>query len=557
MSRKLTTEEWVARARAKHGDTYDYSETVYEKAHVPLKVICRKHGPFTQLPQPHMAASSETACPTCFRGWNGRRQALSTDEFVRRAREVHGEKYDYSDAVYVNSTTKVKVRCPDHGPFYPAPSNHLSRASGCPKCARELTGDRCRLSLKDFIGKAQAVHGTKYDYSKVVYRGNHVDVEIVCPVHGDFWQEPVSHWAGCGCKKCSFANAPGYPKRSPESVLQELQRVHGSKYVPVIETYKAVRFPMTMQCPKHGPWEALTSNLLNGTGCPRCQTSKPQERVAELVDELTDGQCLHNTRKQIDGLELDVYVPGKKVAIEVNGIFWHSTASPRGSKDFEWAKTHQLEKLKACEREGIHLIHFYDDEIRRKWTAVNYQIRWALGRGPHVRGTTSIYRVMRRDAWPFHSTYGLGGKPEGLTMGLYTEDDEPMLMVSAGRPKEGVSQISRITIKTYQQGGLREVLDALRQTLNCDSFEFLEEARLNCRDLYLEAGFEDQGTSEPIFFCQKGSRRVPVETLSFSDFPAKKGDDYDESKTPLENWVDMGLSCVYNCGLTKWTLTPQ
>lgn len=554
MSRKLTTEEWVVRAKAKHGETFDYTETAYIDSHANLTVRCRRHGPFEQVPPVHLRSSTETACPECYKEWNGRRCASTVDEFVQKAEAIHGKLYDYSRVVYVNSQTKVELGCAVHGPFMVTPGNHLSRSSGCPKCAHKVTGDRCRMGLEDFLLKSREVHGDKYGYSGVEYKGNHVTVEIECSRHGAFWQQPSDHWNGHGCPKCGYENAPGSPKRSPDSVLRELLRVHGTRYTPLMHTYTAVRHFMAMKCHKHGDWKARAGNLLAGRGCPRCQTSKPQERVAELVDELTDGQCLHNTRKQIGGLELDVYVPSKKVAIEVNGIFWHSTASPRGTKDFEWAKSHQWEKLKACEREGIHLVHFYDDEVRRKWAAVNYHIRWALGRGIHVRGTTNIYRVMQKDAGPFHSIYGLGAKPKGITMGLYTEDDEPMLMVSAGLPENGISKISRITVKTYQQGGLREVLEALKQTLNCDSFEFLSEARLNYRDLYVEAGFEDQGTSDPSFFCQKGSRRIPVGMLSLKDFSANKKDNYDDSKTPLENWVDMGLSCVYDCGLTKWTL---
>lgn len=125
------------------------------------------------------------------------RSRITPDEFVRRAKEKHKDKYSYAKTNYVLSNSKVIITCPAHGDFEQTPSNHLA-GSGCPVCNK---GRPC-LTTGEFIVKAKAKHGDKYDYSKVVYVNSHTKVTITCPVHGDFEQIPLRHLHGNGCQLC-------------------------------------------------------------------------------------------------------------------------------------------------------------------------------------------------------------------------------------------------------------------------------------------------------------------------------------------------------------------
>ena len=60
-----------------------------------------------------------------------------------------------------------------------------------------------KLTTEEFIAKAKAVHGNRYDYSKVVYVNTQTKVCIICKEHGEFWQKPKNHLCGNGCVKCS------------------------------------------------------------------------------------------------------------------------------------------------------------------------------------------------------------------------------------------------------------------------------------------------------------------------------------------------------------------
>ena len=123
---------------------------------------------------------------------------LTTEEFVRRAKAIHGDKYDYSKVVYQKKDSKVCIICPKHGEFWQTPHNH-SRGQKCPKCALENK----TMTTEKFISKAQAIHGNMYNYSKVNYIDTKTKVCIICPIHGEFWQRPDIHLRGSICPKCS------------------------------------------------------------------------------------------------------------------------------------------------------------------------------------------------------------------------------------------------------------------------------------------------------------------------------------------------------------------
>lgn len=135
-------------------------------------------------------------------------------DFVAKANELHGNKYDYSKVVYVNSRTKVSIICPIHGTFEQLPSSHLS-GNGCPKCARIYTDEHRQhlaessrksrgMTTEEWIARARQVHGDKYDYSQTIYINQRTNVNIICPVHGLFSQKADSHIRGFGCKLCGY-----------------------------------------------------------------------------------------------------------------------------------------------------------------------------------------------------------------------------------------------------------------------------------------------------------------------------------------------------------------
>ena len=115
---------------------------------------------------------------------------LDTNTFIKKVKQIHGNKYDYSLVEYTNSKTKVKIICNEHGIFEQLLNSHYHH--GCKKC-----GDKNRtkkIKLTDFIKKAKEMHGNKYDYSLVEYINNKTKVKIICLDHGIFEQIPQHHY---------------------------------------------------------------------------------------------------------------------------------------------------------------------------------------------------------------------------------------------------------------------------------------------------------------------------------------------------------------------------
>ena len=126
---------------------------------------------------------------------------LSNYDFIEKAIQVHGDKYDYSKVEYINAQTKVCIICPEHGEFYQKPYNHLN-GNGCPFCAKH------KWNTDSFINEAKRIHGDKYDYSKTKFKNTREKVCIIChdlDRHGneigEFWQYPLTHLNGCGCER--------------------------------------------------------------------------------------------------------------------------------------------------------------------------------------------------------------------------------------------------------------------------------------------------------------------------------------------------------------------
>ena len=124
---------------------------------------------------------------------------LTTEEFISKAREVHGDRYDYSKVEYKNAKTKVKIICPIHGVFEQSPDAHL-HGQGCQDCGY----DSNKLNQESFIEKAKEKHNDFYDYSKVDFKDKNDKVCIICPRHGEFWQTPYIHLKKHGCTKCGI-----------------------------------------------------------------------------------------------------------------------------------------------------------------------------------------------------------------------------------------------------------------------------------------------------------------------------------------------------------------
>ena len=263
--KKMNKEEFIKKAREVHGSKYDYSKVEYSNSKTKVCIICPGHGEFFQSSNAHLQGKG---CPKCGINIRIEKTKMSTAEFIAKAQEIHGNKYDYSKTEYSNSRTKVCIICPDHGEFWQTPTLHL-QGNGCPKCS-----GKNKLTTEEFIEKARKVHGDKYDYSKVDYKNNHTKVCIICPDHGEFWQTPSNHLKKQGCPKCGFTIRNEKNTMTTEEFIAKAREVHGSKYDYSKSEYQNCNVKVCIICPEHGEFWQLPSSHLSGRGCPKCINRK-------------------------------------------------------------------------------------------------------------------------------------------------------------------------------------------------------------------------------------------------------------------------------------------
>ena len=256
MSAKLTTQEFIDRARAVHGDKYGYAFSVYQSARQKVIIKCPEHGIFNQVPVSHL---SGRGCPKCSSNFSD-----TVNSFIEKAKCVHGCKYDYSFVEYLNSKTKVIIVCQRHGSFDQTPSNHLL-GQGCPKCGTENASSSTKSNVIDFIRKSEITHDDKYDYSEVNYLNANTKVKIKCKNHGFFTQTPNSHLNGRGCPNCG-----GKIIHTINSFIKQAKSVHGDKYDYSDVKYKNAKTKVKITCKTHGSFFQTPHNHCRGNGCPGC-----------------------------------------------------------------------------------------------------------------------------------------------------------------------------------------------------------------------------------------------------------------------------------------------
>lgn len=260
---RLTTEQFISEAKSVHGDKYDYSKVEYKNNSTKICIICPEHGEFWQNPANHLKGFGCAKCSGMAK--------ITTEEFIEKAKTIHGDKYDYSKTKYVNAKTKICIICPEHGEFWKLPYVHL-KGQRCTLCSNRKLGDKKRRTVEEFITKAKEVHGDRYDYSKVNYINTHTKVCIICPEHGEFWQEPNVHInQRCGCPYCF-----GKIKSSKEEFIRKAKEVHGDKYDYSKVEYVNAHTKVCIICPEHGEFWQTPNGHLSGKGCENCHyTTKP------------------------------------------------------------------------------------------------------------------------------------------------------------------------------------------------------------------------------------------------------------------------------------------
>jgi hypothetical protein len=355
MNKKLTLDDFINRANKIHKNKYDYSLVNYKNSQSKIKIICPEHGVFEQIAATHLKGGNCLKCS--YKNRNDSRK-LNTKKFIKKATQIHGDKYDYSLTNYIGNINKVKIICPEHGVFEQEANSHL-QGHGCKKCGVSVRSAKKKDNVNQFTKKAIQVHGDKYDYSLVDYKNSQTKIKIICPEHGVFEQKPSDHINNnAGCSKCKNNKLSlGY-----NSFVDKANKIHNNNYTNI-----------KIICSKHGEFNQTPQSHLKGYGCNKCgiSISKYEEEIVNYLKTITKTKIIENNRSILNGKELDIYLPDHNLAIEFNGLYYHSELF----KD----KNYHFNKTNLCQEKGIQLIHIFEDEWVYKSDIVKSMIKNKLG----------------------------------------------------------------------------------------------------------------------------------------------------------------------------------
>ena len=307
---------------------------------------------------------------------------FTNEEYVK----IFNESYPTLELLseYNGDKKYITVRCKIHDYIFNTKPNWLKHGQGCQKCYNDRRGNSLRKTTQSFIEDAKKIHGDKYDYSKVEYKGNKIKVCIICPEHGEFWQAPNNHLSSKeGCPKCSNI-FNGLKKRlCVNEFVSRAKKVHGDKYDYSKVEYINCATKVCIICPQHGEFWQTPNCHLNGHGCPTCNESHLENAMKNI---LLENNIEFEQQKKFEWLgrqTLDFYLPKYNIAIECQGEQHFKVVEHfGGEKEFQKLLRRDKIKKQKCDTNNLKLFYVVDDinKIKLKGCALKkiYKVLYDL-----------------------------------------------------------------------------------------------------------------------------------------------------------------------------------
>ena len=317
------------------------------------------------------------------------------EAFLEKARLIHGDRYTYGLFSERDEKSRTKIICDVHGPFWQTRQNHL-KGSGCKPCALEFR----TTTVEEFIERSQQIHGIgTFDYSRVIqFKSTREKVLIICPNHGEFYQQARDHMRGVSCQNCAIERS----RTNFEEFVARARLIHGDRYHYFKETWGLIPGFVELTCSEHGRFKQNWYNHTIGMGCARCvsQVSRAETRLFEWINESVEESVIQSNRKVIYPKELDIYIPSLALAVEFNGIAYHDKLLWSQSVLNEGIVSRESEKSQICKSIGIRLIHIWEDDYLSDEELWSNSVIDAvvLARSENLSALDSLIRNLSEDA---------------------------------------------------------------------------------------------------------------------------------------------------------------
>ena len=408
----MTSDDFISKSKEIWGDKYDYSLVEYVNMKTKVKIIY-KDWIFIQKAEDHLLGKM------CELRWD-------TDRFVFESKKIHGDIYDYSKVVFKNMNTKV-ILLKNGVEYLQRPDKHLNGRR--PERVRRLR------SNSKFIEDARSVWGYKYDYSLVDYKGS--NIEVLIKYDGEVYkQKPVLHLLGYNCERDTIKNQDDFLrkcyerhgnkydyslveytgiqnkvkiifnnmmyeqkagahiyssglvervilKKTIETFKIEANEIHNNRYDYSKVDYINNQTKVIIVCKIHGDFYQIPSSHLSGSGCPHCNESKGEKKIAKYLTQNNIDFSRQYKFKDCVGirykLPFDFYLPKYRTIIEFDGKQHYEPMEFFGGlESYERLKTNDRIKNDYCEDNFIELIRIRYDQIDRIYDILNESLRMKI-----------------------------------------------------------------------------------------------------------------------------------------------------------------------------------
>jgi len=542
--KKITKEEFIQEAKSVHGDRYDYSlvgEEIFKSSKV--KLICEKHKEFTLPAYRHLNGKG---CQLCSLRNRNQKLRKPIEEIIKKFREVHGDRYEYPDLrIYSNKDTKLPIICKIHDLFFQSYSNH-SKGKGCPDCGNIKRWDKRRADNDQIIANLKEKHGGKYDYSKVNYQKNSKKIEIICLDHGPFLQNYQSHLSGAGCPECGLKSSGLSRRLKNGDFIKKCKEVHQGKYEYDKTHYKTMKDDVLVKCRFHGYYLQNAWNHYAGHGCPFCSGIDSNFEISfnnflKSDLKLQENEISLNNRSVISPLELDIYLKNKKIAIECDGLYWHSELQ---NSD----KNYHLNKTNLCNKKGIRLIHIFESEWIYKSRAAKSQLRNILNLNKYkiLVQKCQVREINLQIKNQFLEKYHIQGiDHSSVKLGLFYKNRLVAVMTFCENGVDnGWDMVRYATIPNFSIiDGEGRLLEYFEGKFSPKKIIGYSDLRWSSGDFYHNLGFNKVKQLNPNYWYFKNNGQNLCRHLNFEQLEV-----YDPQKTEWENAQDNGWNRIWDCG---------
>lgn len=361
---------------------------------------------------------------------------------------------------------------------------------------------------------------------------------------------------GIGCPYCSGRRRTVknslltlYPKIAAE--LHPEERKTAAELAPGSH-YKAL-----WQCPQEPShsWTATVKNRIGrNSGCPSCISfvSHAEQEVADFIVSLLPGEpVVTSDRSVIHPKELDIYIPSRNLAVEFNGLYWHSEAAGKG-------RNYHREKWEACRDAGIQLIQVWEDEWRDKKEIVQSMLAHKLGvsQGKHVFARkTEVSSILKAEAEEFLNKYHIQGFVSGsYYLGLRPKGSSDLVSVMVLRKNGNLLYLDRYATNCSVVGGQGKLLSWAHENIDFSELVTFADLQVSDGGLYEATGWVKDSYLRPDYRYLVNGERIHKFNYRLNRFRTDTALDFEEGKSERELAELNGIPRVWDTGKIRYVM---